>query len=133
MINKKTFMKIADTIAQESKAKRYKVGSVIVKNDRIISCGYNGTPPGFSNECEDENGNTKATVIHSEVNAIFAASKVGIEINDSSMYCNLSPCVPCALAICSVGIRNFYYRDAYRDSSGLQLLLDAGINVEKVE
>ena len=128
-----TFMKIADVIAQESKAVRYKVGSVIVKNDRIVSCGYNGTPSGFDNAAEDENGNTKATVIHSEANAIFAASKVGIEINDSSMYCNLSPCVPCALAICSVGIRNFYYRDAYRDSSGLQLLIDAGINVEKVE
>lgn len=127
-----TFMKIADTIAQESKAVRYKVGSVIVKNDRVVSCGYNGTPPGFDNKCEDENGNTKAIVIHSEVNAIFAASKAGIDTNDSTMYCNLSPCVPCALAICSVGVRNFYYRDAYRDSSGLQLLLDAGINVQQI-
>jgi len=132
MVNKETWMKIADLMGQESKSNRFKVGAVVVKDDRIVSTGYNGTPPGWENCCEDEHGNTKQEVIHAELNAICAAAKNGISLSGGTMYTNLSPCVSCGLAISAAGIRAVHYRTAYRDLSGVQLLTDNGIEVEQL-
>ncbi len=125
-------MKVAEVMAGESKAKRLQVGAVITKNGRIISTGWNGTPSGFDNNCEDENGITKKEVAHAEANAIFAAAKVGISTQHGTMFCTHACCVPCAVAIISSGIRTVYYRHAYRDSDGLRTLFSAGIKVEQI-
>lgn len=129
----KTFMTIADVIAQESKAKRLQVGAVAVVGDRIVATGYNGTPPGFTNECEDENGVTKKEVIHAEVNLVAFASKHGVKLDSSSVYCNYACCVPCAAVLSASGVGRFYYRVDYRDPAGLQLLTSLGIYVEQIK
>jgi len=129
MFRKETFMQIAETMAQESHAKRMKVGSVLVKNDRIISTGINGTPKGFDNDCETIEGITKPEVVHSELNNLLAAARAGICTDGTDLYCSWSPCYNCAIACISAGVRNFYYRNAYRDSTGLRILADAGVNV----
>ena len=129
----KTFMTIADVIAKESKAKRLQVGAVAVVGDRIVATGFNGTPPGFSNECEDIYGVTKKEVIHAEVNLIAFSSKHGVKLDGASVYCNYACCVPCAAVLGAAGVARFYYRDSYRDPVGLRLLSDLGIHVEQVK
>ena len=125
-IQNKTFMEIASTIATESKAVNYKVGAIAVRDGRIIATGYNGTPPGANNECE-ENGITKKDVIHAESNLIAFSSKHGLSTGGADVYCTLSPCSTCATLLSAAGISRYYYRDTYRDTSGLHLLADLGI------
>jgi dCMP deaminase len=132
MIKQETWMKVAEVIATESKAERFKVAAVLVNNDRIIATGINGMPRGYDNKCEDENGNTRPEVCHAEINAIAFAAKNGVVVNGSDVYCTLSPCVACASALSNAGIRNFYYRTAYRDLSGVHLLTNLGIKVEQI-
>ena len=133
MIKQETWMQVAETIAKESKAINAKVGAVAIKDDRIIATGYNGTPPGYTNKCEDEDGKTKEYVIHAEINTIAFASKHGVALDGATMYCSLSPCVACAAVMRSAGIHHVVYRTAYRDTRGLQLLSDMGIKVTQLQ
>jgi dCMP deaminase len=128
-----TYIEIANIISKESKAVNAKVGAIAVVDGRIVACGYNGTPPGFNNKCEDENGVTKKEVIHAESNIVAFASKHGVSLRGADVYCTLSPCVPCAALLSAAGVSRYYYRDAYRDSTGLHLLADLGIEAIHVE
>jgi len=132
-VKHETFMRIAELISLESKAKRLQVGAVAVIDDRIVATGFNGTPPGYDNNCEDENGFTKKEVIHAEVNTVAFASKHGVKLSGASVYCNHACCVPCAAVLGSAGISRFYYRSDYRDPAGLRLLTDLGIHVEQIK
>ena len=115
------YMSIALEISKMSRCNRAKVGALLVKNNNIISYGFNGTPAGFCNACE-ENDITKKEVIHAEVNAIL---KAGRESIGSDLFLTLSPCIDCCKLIKQAGIRKVYIKEYYRDTSGLnQLQLD---------
>jgi dCMP deaminase len=129
----KTHMQVADLYGQLSYSKRSKVGCIIVKNDSIIAIGYNGTPTGDDNCCEDENGVTKPTVIHAEINTLMKVAKSSESTIGGTMFITLSPCIECAKVILQSGIKDIYYRDEYRDTSGLQLLKKFGINVQQLK
>jgi len=130
------YMSIAVNTSQMSYATRNKVGCVIVKDHNIIAYGYNGMPMGMDNECEyiNELGElvTRKEVMHSELNAIHKAVKQGISPNGSTIYITLSPCFNCSLQILSAGIKKVFYREEYRDSSGIDFLKNRGIEVEKI-
>lgn len=119
--------------AKNSYCKRRQVGALLVKDRMIISDGYNGTPSGFENNCEDENGVTKPYVLHAEANAITKIAKSGNNSLDATMYVTAAPCLECAKLIIQAGIRRVVYRDEYRLTDGIDLLRRAGIEVEKVE
>ena len=128
-------MKMAELTAENSYALRSKVGAVLVKEGRVISAGWNGTPYGFPNDCEkeevDENGvkflKTLPHVIHAETNVICFCAKHGIKTDNTSLYITLSPCEKCALLLIQAGIQTVYYRDAYRDDTGLRILRQSNI------
>ena len=129
------FMDTAERFAQLSSAKRLKVGAVVVKDNRIISIGYNGTPAGWDNCCEktvDGNLTTKEEVIHAEANAISKLARAGEAGIDSTMFCTHAPCIHCAKLIYGAGIREVYYRDSYRDDSGLEFLRKCSIDVCRI-
>lgn len=143
------FMDTAERFAQLSSAKRLKVGAVVVKDNRIISIGYNGMPAGWDNECEkknytltghydglDEDGTsyqwvTKDEVIHAEANAVAKLARDGESGKDSIMFCTHAPCIQCAKIIYGAGIKTVYYRNSYRDTSGLDFLEKCSIAVRK--
>jgi dCMP deaminase len=114
-----TFINISKQVSLLSRCKRAKVGAVIVKDENIISFGYNGTPCGFCNTCEDKNGDTKKEVIHAEANAILKAGK---EAFNADLYLTLSPCVECCKLIKQSGIKKVYFLNNYRDLTGLKKL-----------
>jgi len=122
-----TYLQIAEIIAQHSKDQDRKVGCIVVKDGRIISTGYNGTPHGFDNNCKDENRKTKPEVIHAESNAITKCAKSTESIAGGTMYSTLSCCVECAKLIIQCEIKEFYYLEAWKDSAGLDLLVKAGV------
>lgn len=124
-------MDLAIRISQMSVANRLKVGSVIVKNDNIVSFSWNGTPPGWDNTCEDENNKTKPETLHSEENAICKIAKEGISAKDAIIFCTHSPCQSCAKLIYSSGIKEVYYKDDYRSRDGIDFLIKCGIKVTK--
>lgn len=130
------YMDVARRAAEMSYAERKKVGAIIVKNGNILSYGWNGTPAGHDNCCEDtlEDGSTKTkdTVIHSELNAILKLAKGTESGRDADMYCTLSPCRQCALAIQGAGIKRLFYANQYRDSTGIELLEGCGVEVIKL-
>jgi len=131
------FMDTAERFAQLSSATRLKVGAVVVKDNRIISIGYNGMPAGWTNECEElvyriaEEPilKTKDEVIHAEANAIVKLARDGESGNGSVMFCTHAPCVQCAKLIYGAGISKMFYRDAYRDNNGLYFLTATGVEV----
>jgi dCMP deaminase len=133
-------MKVAETYAQLSSAKRLQVGAVIVKNDTIIGIGYNGMPSGWTNECEDvellEDGEqiltTKEEVIHAESNALCKVTKSTNSSQDADMFVTHAPCIHCAKLIHQSGIRKVFYRNTYRDENGLKFLEKCGVEIEKV-
>ena len=125
-------MDAAEVYAQLSSSERLKVGCVVVKNDRIISIGYNGMPSGWSNECEDENGQTKKEVLHAEANAITKIARGSDSADGSVLFCTASPCIDCAKLIYQAGIDTVYYRDYYRSDEGIQFLKRSGVQVTKV-
>lgn len=129
----RSYLKMAEVWAENSYCKRRKVGALIVKNNMIISDGYNGTPLGFENVCEDENGVTKPYVLHAEANAITKVAKSGNSSEDSTLYVTASPCLECSKLIIQAGIKRVVYKDAYRLQDGLDLLKKAGIEVEQVD
>ncbi|MBO8470244.1 MAG: dCMP deaminase family protein [Bacteroidetes bacterium] len=128
-----SYLQMAAIWAKNSYCKRRQVGALLVKDRMIISDGYNGTPSGFENNCEDENGVTKPYVLHAEANAITKIAKSGNNSLDATMYVTAAPCLECAKLIIQAGIRRVVYRDEYRLTDGIDLLRRAGIEVEKVE
>ena len=128
----KSYLDMAAIWSRNSYCKRRQVGAIIVKDRMIISDGYNGTPSGFENICEDESGVTKPYVLHAEANAITKVAKSGNSSLGATLYVTASPCMECAKLIIQAGIRRVVYRDEYRITDGIDLLRKAGIEVEKV-
>ena len=129
----KSYLAMAGVWAENSYCQRRKVGALIVKDRMIISDGYNGTPCGFENVCEDDNGITKPYVLHAEANAITKVAKSNTSSDGATLYVTASPCVECAKLIIQAGIKRVVYRDAYRITDGIDLLRRAGIQVEQVQ
>lgn len=126
------FLKVAKSFSEMSYANRKKVGAVIVKDNSIISDGYNGTPIGYSNECEDCEGKTHWYVLHAEANAILKISKTTQSCKDATLYITLSPCKDCSKLIIQSGIKRVVYAEDYRDTSGLDFLKKLKISCEKI-
>tara|TARA_Y100001968_G_C18858124_1_gene481300 strand:+ start:92 stop:520 length:429 start_codon:yes stop_codon:yes gene_type:complete len=125
------YLKMALVWAQLSYCKRKKVGAIIVKDRMIISDGYNGTPSGFPNKCEDENGETNWYVLHAEANAILKTASSAQNCHGSTLYLTMSPCKECSKLIHQAGIKRLVYINKYKDTTGLEFLRKA--NVEIVE
>jgi dCMP deaminase len=123
------YLEMARIWATNSYCKRRQVGALIVKDKMIISDGYNGTPSGFENICEDENGKTKPYVLHAEANAITKVAKSNNSSQDSTLYVTSSPCMECSKLIIQAGIRRVVYCDHYPDQQGLEVLKRANIEL----
>lgn len=132
----KVYMRIADNLSSLSKAVRKKVGAVIVTSSGVIVPGVNGTPSGYSNQCEEETEwglVTKDEVIHAETNCVLKAAKEGVSILDSSLYVTMSPCLKCAAMIAQSGVSRVFVGEYYRDFSGVELLQKLNIKVISLE
>jgi dCMP deaminase len=125
-------MAAAEIYAQLSYATRRKVGCVIVKGDTIIAIGYNGTPPGWNNACEGEDGKTVAEVLHAEQNALDKIVRSTVSSEDSTVFVTTAPCIECAKRLMGARVLKVYYRDVYRNEDGLKFLEQSGIQTEKV-
>lgn len=137
-------MKVAEVYASLSTAIRLKVGAIVVKDNRVLSIGYNGMPSGWTNECEniirtdEANGiskyttKTKPEVIHAEANAIAKLARATDSGLDSDMFVTHAPCIDCAKIIYGAGIRKVYYRNSYRETAGIEFLQKCNIEVEQV-
>lgn len=125
----KRYMRMAVIWAENSYCKRRQVGALIVKDKMIISDGYNGTPVGFENVCEDKDGTTKPYVLHAEANAITKIARSGNSSEGATMYVTASPCIECAKLIIQAGIKRVVYAEKYRLEDGLDLLRRAGIEL----
>ena len=141
------YMKTAETFAELSHARRLHVGAIVVKDDRIISIGYNGMPAGWDNNCEDEIGRvlddnghiveirlkTKPEVLHAETNAIAKLAKSNESGMGATMFVTHAPCLDCAKLIYQSGIRSVFYRDNYRSTAGVEFLKKSGIDAEQLK
>lgn len=127
-----SYLQMAGIWAKNSYSQRLQVGALLVKDRMIISDGYNGTPSGFENVCEDENGVTKPYVLHAEANAITKVAKSNNSSDGATLYITASPCMECAKLIIQSGIKRVVYRDEYRLNDGIKLLRRAGILVERI-
>jgi dCMP deaminase len=127
-----TYLKMASEWSSLSCCKRKKVGALIVKEGTIISDGFNGTPRGFLNDCEDGEGKTHWYVLHAEANAILKVAKSSQSTDGSTLYVTYSPCKECSKLIIQAGIKQVFYSEEYRDTSGLRILREAGISVIKL-
>ncbi|MDB4334601.1 deaminase [bacterium] len=126
------YMNIAGEVSQLSKCSRKKVGAIIVKDNNILSFGYNGTPSGFCNTCEEDN-KTKWSVLHAESNAIVKVAKSTNSSSGSTLYCTLSPCKDCSKLIIQAGIIKVVYKEVYEGSTeGLDLMKESGIKIIKI-
>ena len=125
----RSYLKMAAVWAQNSYCQRRQVGALIVKDRMIISDGYNGTPSGFENICEDEEGNTKPYVLHAEANAITKVAKSNNSSEGATLYITSSPCVECAKLIIQAGIKRVVFNNEYRITDGIDLLRRADIEV----
>jgi len=140
------YMKTAETFAELSYARRLHVGAIVVKDDRIISIGYNGMPAGWDNDCEDEIGHvldvdenvveirlkTKPEVLHAERNALDKLAKGNEGGLGSTMFITHAPCLECAKSIYGAGISHVFYKDSYRSEDGVQFLTKCGVSIEKL-
>lgn len=129
----KAYLRIAKEWGKLSHCKRKQVGALIVKDRMIISDGYNGTPTGFENYCEDDEGYTKWYVLHAEANAILKVAASTQSCKGATLYITLSPCKECSKLIHQAGIIRVVYHEGYKDDSGLQFLKKAGIALELIE
>ena len=129
----RAYMKMAQTWGELSHCKRKKVGALIVKDRMIISDGYNGTPSGFENACEDEEHYTKWYVLHAEANAILKVASSTQSCEDATLYITLSPCRECSKLIHQAGIKRVVYLLGYKDRSGLDFLEKAGVILTKLD
>lgn len=123
----KRYLRMAQIWAENSYCQRRKVGAILVKDKMIISDGYNGTPAGFENVCEDAAGATKPYVLHAEANAITKVARSNNSSDGSTLYVTASPCVECAKLIIQSGIRRVVFNDLYRLCDGIELLRRAGV------
>ena len=126
------YLKMAKEWGELSHCQRKKVGAIIVKNNMIISDGFNGTPSGFDNNCEDSDGNTNWYVLHAEANAILKVAKSTNSCKDATLYLTLSPCKECAKLIHQSGIKRLVYLKNYKDITGLQFLEKAGVKIDHI-
>ena len=124
---------MAQIWAENSYCKRRQVGAIIVKDKMIISDGYNGTPVGFENVCEDENNHTKAYVLHAEANAITKVAQSNNSSNGATLYVTSSPCIECAKLIIQAGIKRVVFGEIYRLTDGIELMKRAGIECVQIE
>lgn len=129
----KTYLKMASEWSTLSCCNRKKVGALIVKEGTIISDGFNGTPKGFPNDCEDANDNTYWYVLHAEANAILKVAKSSQSTDGSTLYVTYSPCKECSKLIIQAGIKRVVYNEEYRDIAGLKMLREAGIDILKMD
>ncbi|WP_353084522.1 dCMP deaminase family protein [Flavobacterium sp.] len=129
----KAYLRIAAEWSKLSYCKRKQVGAIIVRDKMIISDGYNGTPSGFENCCEDEEGLTQWYVLHAEANAILKVARSTQTCENATLYITLSPCKECSKLIHQSGIKRVVYKDGYKDTSGLDFLTKAGIEVAQIE
>ena len=129
----KRYLRMAAVWAENSYCKRRQVGALIVKDKMIISDGYNGTPSGFENICEDENGMTKPYVLHAEANAITKIACSNNSSRDATLYVTASPCLECAKLIIQAGIKRVVYSEQYRIIDGIELLERAKIDVVYID
>ncbi len=129
----KRYMRMARIWSENSYCKRRQVGALIVKDKMIISDGYNGTPSGFENICEDDNNVTKPYVLHAEANAITKIARSGNNSDGATLYVTTSPCIECAKLIIQAGIKRVIYGEKYRIEDGILLLKRANIDVEYVD
>ncbi|EAQ42843.1 MULTISPECIES: deoxycytidylate deaminase [unclassified Polaribacter] len=125
----KAYLRMALEWGKLSHCKRKQVGALIVKDRMIISDGFNGTPTGFDNCCEDENGATKWEVLHAEANAILKVASSTQSAKNATLYITLSPCTQCSKLIHQAGIKRVVYANAYKDPSGLDFLKKAGVSL----
>ena len=125
----KAYLKMALEWGKLSHCKRKQVGALIVKDRMIISDGFNGTPTGFDNCCEDENGTTKWEVLHAEANAILKVASSTQSAKNATLYVTLSPCTQCSKLIHQAGIKRVVYANAYKDDAGIKFLEKAGIEI----
>lgn len=123
----KRYLRMARIWAENSYCRRRQVGALLVKDQMIISDGYNGTPAGFTNVCEDEDGSTKPYVLHAEANAITKVARSGNSSEGSTPYITASPCMECSKLIIQAGIKRVVFNELYRLSDGLDLLANAGV------
>tara|TARA_E500000178_G_scaffold349547_1_gene406667 strand:+ start:1735 stop:2151 length:417 start_codon:yes stop_codon:yes gene_type:complete len=129
----KTYLKMAEQWSKLSYCKRKQVGALIVKNNMIISDGYNGTPSGFENICEDENELTKWYVLHAEANAILKVARSTQSCEGATLYLTLSPCKECSKLIFQSGIKKVVFKKLYKDQEGLNFLLKAGVEILQID
>lgn len=129
----KAYLKMAVEWSKLSHCSRKQVGALIVKDSMIISDGYNGTPTGFDNCCEDGGGDTLWYVLHAEANAIMKVAKSTNNSNGATLYITLSPCKECSKLVLQSGIKRVVYLKAYKDNSGVEFLQKAGLDVEHIE
>lgn len=127
-----TYMQVAYQFAKLSYAERRQVGCILVKNEQVISFGYNGTPRGFDNTCELDN-TTKPEVLHAESNAITKVAQSTMGSGGAELYTTTAPCFSCSKIIIQSGISRVYYSETYRDMSGIELLEQANIEVIRIE
>ncbi len=123
----KRYLRMAEIWAENSYCVRRRVGALIVREQMIISDGFNGTPAGFENVCEDEDGKTKPYVLHAEANAITKVARSNISSEGATLYVTASPCLECSKLIIQAGIKMVVYHELYRMSDGIDLLVRAGI------
>lgn len=129
----KAYLKMATEWARLSHCSRKQVGALLVKEGMIISDGYNGTPTGFPNTCEGDNGDTLWYVLHAEANAILKVARSGNSARDCTLYLTLSPCRDCCKLILQAGIRRLVFTNKYKDFTGLEFLDKAGIQIVQIE
>lgn len=127
------YLKMASVWAQNSYCKRRQVGALLVKDKMIISDGYNGTPSGFENNCEDENNTTFPYVLHAEANAITKVAKSNNSSDGATLYVTSSPCLECSKLIIQAGIKRVVFYDNYHKQDGIDLLIRAKIDVVQIE
>lgn len=137
---KRAYMKTAKTFADLSHARRLKVGAIVVKEDRIVSIGYNGMPAGWDNNCEDETRyedggvilTTKPEVLHAESNAIAKLAKSNESGTGATLFITHSPCLHCAKLIYQSGIKRVYFGQSYRDNTGIIFLQKSGVEIDQL-
>ena len=128
----RAYLRIAKEWGQLSYCKRKQVGAIIVRDRMIISDGYNGTPSGFENTCEDATGLTQWYVLHAEANAILKVARSTQSCEGATLYITLSPCRECSKLIHQSGIKRVVYENGYKDMSGIDFLMKAGVEVENI-
>jgi dCMP deaminase len=126
-------METAHVVAKQSRAQRAQVGALLVRDNNILAYGYNGTPSGFDNNCEDENYVTKREVLHAESNALMKIARSTQTSEGATLYVTLSPCFECAKLIVQSGVKRVVFGQQYRDTSSITFLEKANIEVEKYE